>query len=1609
VVLIVVIGVLAVLSLIAATFGMLMSVEVAASRNQTEHEMARQAAHSGAEYLIARLADYQATGGMTSGTLPVFCPAGDDEGVNPFGCRQLFVRDGVKVYFSVHEHPSDEPWTVGLGNEDAGMFNINAMGFLNDLGSNANPDIRYTSFETSLVRLIESRFGAYAGTATGPGPGLNTLEDSARQWRRGDDLDGKELFIVAGTGSGQSGIIQDFDESTPTVVTVDSNWVTPPDSTSVYVISTDSSNRITEVASNVYSSFANDPDERRRIAILLARAIILGRQAGGTDIVPGSEWVEEKRLGHLPRWNATLGWDPDDLAAYDVGVGYPDPTFNDKFELGWDDGLPSTFLRRTLDLNDTWSYTEPGDVWLSNTGGAATGTWNDDKGVSSSAITWGKIALVGDLDPVTVDPPYEAFTGQIFADTTAPGWMDWQPVNRWVDAVNHYYLYIATGTAKGWYEITASDANSVTLLAASYGSWTADPDVLAPKVGDSFCIVHAESGLTFPRNAVPGGQLDRRWDNAATDVGDLVPTANYWPDGTLTTEAGVYDLVRESGVVTGAENKIGATYAYLDDASKNWATVDQWVGYVVHIYKGAGIGQVRQIRESSANRLTIETDWTTPPDTSSSYYIEYYDENLPSKYRPDNLQGNDQLYMSLGTLRDSILVPAIEYDIAPTEQKGRVTSAGANTLDCADAQGIAQTWVDDWTGKIVRIAAGKGYGQEATIVSNTASQLNILLNGYDPDTNPGRSWVIIPDTSSRYYIRTDAAPFPLLTSNARAIMDILLPEFQKYLSVSTRSLQANQELAGINDWQVDGIDNDKDGIIDNENPTVDDDAEKAYVLRLYDSLGLRTWAAGVDDDEHEARVKRAAQLLANIIDFRDDDHVPLKLTRADLHEDDADDFTVYGAEGLHVTEIMASPDADYCTGDPAVEMTNDGNSGDLDDGFFWDWIPGPGPGADAFRQYDATYPPTQPADVTWIFENAATGHYAVRLIGTIPAGEKFRLIVGGVNYETEPTYLDPEDNNFNYGFPRDPAGKLLHVDLSSGNTFVFQLLAPQGAIFRGLALLPQYIEITNVAANDIRMDELIITTDAGTINLSTATTMDTWRQLIRGATADGLFPVNYGTYVIAMSEEAYERQWSPASGGSYDWGDAAGEDYPVFFAGDESDALAQALLMGAYNGTTRAPSVKITNSDGDLIAGYDVTAGNGVDGSLADMGDGSDAYSSIEKKVILQPTWDIGTAGDYWEHYHEDTDALSGSQNVEMTAQGDSPRPPSIDTMFYSNLNHAYSDLIDAWPGFTLPPQGTLNTGTVLADAGRVYPIILNRPYPTIGWLGLVPTSNEPWRTVDPIHAGDISNVGNIPGLELQPWIQDAAASWTEGTYDSPVGQKIKIIASDGLGQVRTVVGVKGTDPSILYLDRDWDTLPNTVNGRYIFLDPVKPEELLGSLMRKAATGGIYARFNINTALIDVLKSVFEDGQSKLIDDERGLLADHFWASWDELLNDPIFRNAPDPVLSSPNMFEGPDAMGFFDNPGNDPSKQANEDSGAGTYADDFMDDSDENEEWARRFANLFDLRSTAFRFIVAGFAYREQADIGEAPVAEVRIEMDVDLSDPSKGPVVNHFRYLSQ
>ncbi len=59
---------------------------------------------------------------------------------------------------------------------------------------------------------------------------------------------------------------------------------------------------------------------------------------------------------------------------------------------------------------------------------------------------------------------------------------------------------------------------------------------------------------------------------------------------------------------------------YLEDTAKDWVN-NIYVGFMVWISRGTGEGQVKNIKSNNKNTLTIDTAWTTTPDTKSQYVI----------------------------------------------------------------------------------------------------------------------------------------------------------------------------------------------------------------------------------------------------------------------------------------------------------------------------------------------------------------------------------------------------------------------------------------------------------------------------------------------------------------------------------------------------------------------------------------------------------------------------------------------------------------------------------------------------------------------------------------------------------------------------------------------------------------------------------------------------------------------------------------------------------------------------------------------------------------------------------------------------------------------------
>jgi hypothetical protein len=158
---------------------------------------------------------------------------------------------------------------------------------------------------------------------------------------------------------------------------------------------------------------------------------------------------------------------------------------------------------------------------------------------------------------------------------------------------------------------------------------------------------------------------------------------------------GTLEKVTENGSVWEGNIATGGTTTSLIDNTKNW-TINQWAGYYVRIYSGAGDSQLRPILSNTADTLVWSVAGTAPTSTSR-YLIDGFDA-------------------------------------------GTATSGSSTTL--VDS---SKAWsVNRWKNYAVKIISGTGKGQESPILSNTATTITLVKAGAVLDATS--VYVILGDT-----------------------------------------------------------------------------------------------------------------------------------------------------------------------------------------------------------------------------------------------------------------------------------------------------------------------------------------------------------------------------------------------------------------------------------------------------------------------------------------------------------------------------------------------------------------------------------------------------------------------------------------------------------------------------------------------------------------------------------------------------------------------------------------------------------------------------------------------------------------------------------------------
>ncbi len=140
----------------------------------------------------------------------------------------------------------------------------------------------------------------------------------------------------------------------------------------------------------------------------------------------------------------------------------------------------------------------------------------------------------------------------------------------------------------------------------------------------------------------------------------------------------------------------------LTDTTKSWET-DAFVNAYVVIINGTNNGEQKKIIGNTNNTLTVDSNWTTNPNTSSQY----------------------------------VIIQSTSLNVIPNLISGIATGGGSNTLT------DTTKWFPNnkLAGFVVYILAGTGANQFNQVLSNTANVLTMTS-----------AWNVQPDNTSQYVI-----------------------------------------------------------------------------------------------------------------------------------------------------------------------------------------------------------------------------------------------------------------------------------------------------------------------------------------------------------------------------------------------------------------------------------------------------------------------------------------------------------------------------------------------------------------------------------------------------------------------------------------------------------------------------------------------------------------------------------------------------------------------------------------------------------------------------------------------------------------------------------------
>lgn len=294
-----------------------------------------------------------------------------------------------------------------------------------------------------------------------------------------------------------------------------------------------------------------------------------------------------------------------------------------------------------------------------------------------------------------------------------------------------------------WFQSGLNTGYRATIIQANYnvtaGTTILTFDITLPNAvlsGDTFKL---NSGTYYVLNAYTATPTNvfKSYDVIADTVTSLSNTglpASWSTDGRLVSTPSYAGPYATGTATSGSTNT-------LVNSTKNWTT-NQWSNSQVRITDGTGIGQVRTISSNTATTLTVSTNWTTSPDSSSVYVIESNDDFL-------YLLGNGAVTMYRYSISANTWTT-----LSPTAARAAAPGTGmtANVI----LKSNNSTWASEdniQDGRYIYSFAGGG--------ANTLHRYDIALNTWATITYIRQSVTFTTGSSGdveadRIYLRKDA-------------------------------------------------------------------------------------------------------------------------------------------------------------------------------------------------------------------------------------------------------------------------------------------------------------------------------------------------------------------------------------------------------------------------------------------------------------------------------------------------------------------------------------------------------------------------------------------------------------------------------------------------------------------------------------------------------------------------------------------------------------------------------------------------------------------------------------------------------------------------------------